>query len=66
MALCCGGSLWGRVEGGLERTGLRAERLSVHRAGTPGGLGRRTREGPRGEDGPQGSSGEAARTAASM
>lgn len=54
------------MEGGLEGTGLRAEKLSVHRAGAPGGLGRRTREGPRGENGPQGSSGEAARTAGSM
>ena len=31
--LCCGGSLQGRVEVRLERRCLRAERLSVHRAG---------------------------------
>lgn len=51
------------MEDGLEGKGLRAERLSVLRAGAwvGDGVSQRTKEEPSGEDGPQISSGEASR-----
>ena len=52
LALCCRGPLWGRAEGVLEGTGLRAERLSVHRAEARGApLG--DQRGPSDQDRPR-------------